>query len=691
MGAGHVMRCLTLADALNAAGAACLFVCREHHGNLSELIKKRGHLVRLLPPPSNDFRSGSMSEHARWLGATWEQDVKETVGAVLSAECTPDWWVIDHYAIDARWERAVLRRAGQRIMVIDDIADRAHECDVLLDQNLMRGMRTRYAPNVPERTKLLLGPEFALVRPVYAELHGRIPARDGPVKRIMVFFGGADRQDLTGRTLDAFLSLKRNDIDLDVVTTGSGQHAQSIRERAGGRSNIHLHADLPTLAPLMAQADLAIGGGGSSSWERLCLGLPTLVVTLADNQRAIANALDERKLVRWLGHEDVVTAAAIGDAMAQLLATGLDGEWSRRCFATVDGRGVDRVVSALTLAADSPLLARHARLADESMLGLGRHRETEPVAAAPAPMAPASGFRAALRMVDTVRWFVVEDRRGTAVGDIHFEHSNDQWDATYCVRQMFADGDVTDSLLKAGVFALRADVPGPIRFGRFGPGRPRRAVQGSAGAVPQMSKSLAITIASSKDSWINAMVPAFVVELVKAGHDTTWVHEACDLPDGEICFLLSFTEILSAELLDRHAHNLVVHESALPTGRGWSPLTWQVLEGTSVIPVALIEAAEEVDSGPIYLEDHIELRGDEIVDDLRRAQASTGDIPACASNSSRPIPAWRWPRPSTPTDRRTDILSTPSPGRWPNAIGCPFGGPTQLAAGIRQRPLPCLG
>jgi len=167
-----------------------------------------------------------------------------------------------------------------RIFAIDDLADRTHDCDQLLDQNLFADMHTRYASKVPEDCRLLLGPEYTLLQPIYAELHDRIPPREGPVRRILISFGGADRDNLTGRALAAFLSLNRPDIDVDVVISGSSLYIHGIREQVAGRDNIHLHSNLPTLAPLMARADLAIGAAGTTAWERVCLGLPGLVVTL---------------------------------------------------------------------------------------------------------------------------------------------------------------------------------------------------------------------------------------------------------------------------------------------------------------------------------------------------------------------------------------------------------------------------
>jgi len=299
-----------------------------------------------LHAPRLGCRSDTASNHSSWLGASWEEDVEETRGAIKAHCGRPDWLVVDHYAIDYRWERA-LRESVGRIMVIDDLADRAHHCDLLLDQNLVGEMDTRYVDRVPLACGLLLGPEYALLDPAYAELRDRASLKDKSVRRILIFFGGVDNRNLTGRALEAVLKLKRQKIEIDVVAAGNGFHYQSLRNQVEGHSNVRLHRNLPTLAPLMAQADLAIGAGGSTSWERLCMGLPTLVVTVAENQLEVAHELNQRRLIRWLGG---VSSATVERFRTEVLGF-INGEsgWIDRQHmeAIVDGRGASRVCEAM--------------------------------------------------------------------------------------------------------------------------------------------------------------------------------------------------------------------------------------------------------------------------------------------------------------------------------------------------------
>ncbi len=334
-GSGHVMRCLTLAQCLQARGDQVLFICADQPGHLGELIAQRGFVVKLLAAGHSVAEAG------------WADDAPQTQ-AVLhgAAGRRADWLVVDHYQLDQRWETA-LRASADRIMVIDDLANRPHDCDLLLDQNLVPGLHERYAGKVPPACRQLLGPEYALLHPVYAELHQHTAPRRGAIRRILAFFGGADSANLTERAIDAFVDVGRPDIHMDVVLGASSRRCEAIAQKVQGHANINLHAGLPSLATLMSQADLALGAGGVSHWERLCLGLPCLVVTLSDNQLAASHELHHLGLIDLLGHHDVVDAQVLTLALKARLDQGLPEEWSKRCMARVDGLGASRVSAAL--------------------------------------------------------------------------------------------------------------------------------------------------------------------------------------------------------------------------------------------------------------------------------------------------------------------------------------------------------
>lgn len=463
------MRCLTLADALRERGVAVMFVCCEHEGHLCDRIAERGIAVSRLKVPCGAAQGDTISAHAVWLGASWREDAEQTWGALEASGARPEWLVVDHYALDHRWESA-LRRSVGRIMVIDDLADRRHNCDLLLDQNLVAGLHTRYADKVPAMCATLLGPEWALLQPVYGELRDRIPPREGAIRRILIFYGGADGANLTGRTIAAFLRLRRPDIDVDVVIAANDPHAAAIREQLTGHANIRLRSGLPTLAPLMARADLAVGASGASSWERLCLGLPSLVVTLSENQRPIADELNRRGLVRWLGHHDEVDEPTIEHALDDLIRHGLDEAWSLSCRAVVDGKGGNRVCAVLTVTADTPLYIRHAQLMDEALLlewanDVTTRRNSfsmEPISAA----THRGWFRSRLRDIDHYRLYIVEAAEGVALGYVRFERKEQAWEVHYALAPPFRGRGIGCRMLEAALLKLRVEERSGLVFGR---------------------------------------------------------------------------------------------------------------------------------------------------------------------------------------------------------------------------------
>ena len=658
IGHGHVIRCLALASGLADRGADVFFVCREHEGNLAGMLEQRGFPVQRLARSA-----GPVPSHkAGWLEQSWTVDAEETMQAVRDKTGSVDWLVVDHYGIGCAWEQA-MRPVASRIMVIDDLADRAHDCDLLLDQNLIASLDSRYTGLVPDACVTLLGPTYAMLQSEYARLHDRIPAREGPVQKILVSFGGADSANLTARAVTAFLSLERADLELLIVVAGAHPQLPSIRQKIVGRKNVRLECDLPTLAPVMAEADIALGASGSTNWERLCLGLPALVVTLAENQVPIAGELHRLGLVRLLGHHNDVDEKRLADALADVTSTDLDGSWSRACSAVVDGRGVDRVLAALSVSNETALRARPSSAADDKNLVPG----------------VAAKFRRCLRAIGDCYSYTIEAVDSTAIGVVTFSRQNDGWNVAFSASPVYRNCDFRRSAVSTALAALWNEA-GPVI--RLHPGVRDIATAANGGAG--LSHSMRISVCSDADSWVNGCVAQMIADWLQAGHAVTWTRDAGNLREGDICFFLSYGRIVNAATLALHKNNLVVHASDLPRGRGWSPLTWQILEGCRRIPVTLFEAAESVDSGPIYAQTWLETSGLELIDELRAGlcrateelcEAFVAEYPASAARGrpQRGKPTFyarRRPRDSrididTPLRDHINLLRTADPDRYP--------------------------
>lgn len=317
IGSGHVMRCLTLADALRDRGDETLFLCREFPGHLCETIAARGHSVRRLPAPKASDANRTAAETADWLGVGWLRDATESKAA-LAAWGDPEWLVVDHYGIDARWE-GILRAHRRRIMVIDDLANRVHDCDLLLDQNLQSGP-DRYASLVPDNCRRTIGPRFALLRPEYAALRATLPARTGQLRRLLVFLGGGDPDNFTSVVLQALGDSALCDrLSLDVVIGAANPHRQAVARLCSELPSARLHIQTSEMAELMAAADMMIGAAGSTTWERCCLGLPAILVSLASNQRENGRQVAACRAAVYLGDStdtDGVKLAAMVSKLA---------------------------------------------------------------------------------------------------------------------------------------------------------------------------------------------------------------------------------------------------------------------------------------------------------------------------------------------------------------------------------------
>lgn len=363
MGVGHVSRCLTLAQALRSRGVESWFICRQHSGHLLAHLGNAGMSVAGLPAPASIAMRGR-EDYAHWLGATQSEDAAQSIAALERAE--PEWLVADHYGLDAEWEHA-LRPHARRLAVIDDLANRAHECNLLLDQNQSdRG--ERYLDLVPADCKLLLGPRYALLREEYAQYRPIARSRDGRVGRVFVFFGGSDPCNLTGVALEALSAPRLRHMNIDVVVGANNPHREQLQRQAADRPGTTIHGPRPHLADLMAHADLAIGAAGTTTWERMCVGLPSLVVSIAENQRPAAAALAQEGLIQYVGAADDVGVAELTAAVDKAVAGTEDlSQQSLRGTLMVDGLGAMRVAECMDPTASGLLRLRSAADSDAAL------------------------------------------------------------------------------------------------------------------------------------------------------------------------------------------------------------------------------------------------------------------------------------------------------------------------------------
>lgn len=423
MGGGHVMRSLALADELRARGAETVFVSAVMAEHLRARVERSGHLLQLIsggskfdPPVQTDWELTLLSTGAQ------EEDARRTIQA-LGGQA--DWIVVDHYLLDRQWQEA-LRSGTRRIMVIDDLANRPHDCDLLLDQTLGRAAAD-YSSFVPSRAKLLLGPRYALLRPEFARERLASLARRrcaGAVRNILISLGMTDIEGVTAEVAHSVLSAAPS-CKFEIVLGSQSPDLNKLSALARKQPAVRLHVDTRHMALLMRDADLAIGASGATSWERCCLGLPTISLVIAENQSLVARSLAEAGAS--------VTCNSLCDLPCHVRSLLHDSDarltMVAAAAAITGGEGVPLVSAAMLGDSErsesdhQPIRIRRATEADSEPLWLWRNDPTTRQASQNSHPVPwpdhALWIKRLLARPD--RHLFIAERSGTPIGMVRFD------------------------------------------------------------------------------------------------------------------------------------------------------------------------------------------------------------------------------------------------------------------------------
>jgi UDP-2,4-diacetamido-2,4,6-trideoxy-beta-L-altropyranose hydrolase len=389
MGTGHLKRCLSLEAALTAAGAQVRFVVRMLDPVAPQMLQSLNCRVHWLAKPGASRPSAEpgpdQPPHAAWAEVNWCQDANETIEAL--DEWAVDWLVVDHYAFDARWHQTVRRALGCKLLVIDDTADRSIDADALLDHNWHTDHQKKYQGRLTQEPHWLVGPRFALLAPVYATAPRY--AFHTEVRSMGIFMGGTDPGAASARALKACrVAGFRGPIE--VVSTSANPLLRELRAACASLPPTQLTLDQPDLAAFFARHDLQIGAGGGATWERCCIGAPTIGLVLSANQSAVVPLLDRQGVLRSARLDGA--ASPDGPLLSQVLRELFqDAETRQRLAqnaqALVDGLGARRVAFSLLI---DTMSLRPARIADAALLHSWRNHpsvravsgNTEPIALA---------------------------------------------------------------------------------------------------------------------------------------------------------------------------------------------------------------------------------------------------------------------------------------------------------------------
>ena len=226
-------------------------------------------------------------------------------------------------------------------MVIDDLANRNHICDLLLDQNFKDSKR--YKGLIPDNSELLLGPKYALLSEDYLTAREEINCTKSPIKRLFIFFGNIDEYNLTNKTVEAIMDINIEFTNIDIVLSKDSPQFLELSSRCKNINEINIHSDLPSLSTLIKDADLSIGAGGSSTWERMCLGLPSAVITIANNQIPLSKKLNDEGLIFLIGSHLDVSKKDISNVILSIMNESDISKLSKRCMNTCLGNGLEKV------------------------------------------------------------------------------------------------------------------------------------------------------------------------------------------------------------------------------------------------------------------------------------------------------------------------------------------------------------
>jgi len=349
IGGGHVMRCISLANKLKLNGATVTFITRSNN-NLIESIQSNGHRLEVIAESSLDKNlSFEHDIYKTWKNEMWEYDALKCNKIINNI--SPQWTIVDHYGLDYKWHRTI-RNATKNIMVIDDIADRKLDCDLLLDQTFLCKY-SKYKNLIPKECKVLLGSKYTLLRDEFRYLRGlaiKKRKKYNGIKKILISFGSMDFENNSEKILSILNQIKwKYNISVDIVFDKNSHNYTNLKQYAKLSSlPVKILSNVKNMSELMLKADIAIGAAGTTTWERCCLGLPSLVLNTASNQRYVVSSLKKNKVIFNIKPPIRSKYSGIEDAIEILQNDkNIYTNMSKSSFAICDGLGSERVASSM--------------------------------------------------------------------------------------------------------------------------------------------------------------------------------------------------------------------------------------------------------------------------------------------------------------------------------------------------------
>ena len=331
IGYGHFMRCMALADTLQK-NFEINFITRSLEGSLISDIQKKGFGI---------FRFYSNSEKINE-----KNDAQKTISLIKKHSGSKNILIVDNYQLSKKWETDV-KPFVHKLIVIDDLSNRSHNCDLLIDQNLHTKVNGLYKGLIPSNCIKLIGPKFSMIRKEFRMMRKSVKPRTFPIKKILVSFGGSDIENQTPVALNSIKKMNGK-INVDVVVGKANKCKKTLKIFCNKNKHFTYYEQIDNIADLMLSSDLSIGSSGSTTWERCCLGLPAIVSISSNDQRDIANSLSRKKCIINLGDVKKLKESSYINVITNLKKNDLRN-MSKNSMSLVDGNGTQRILKHILL------------------------------------------------------------------------------------------------------------------------------------------------------------------------------------------------------------------------------------------------------------------------------------------------------------------------------------------------------
>ncbi len=328
------MRCFALAEVIKNLNFNVYFISKEIKGNIIKNIENDGYKVFTLD--SKAIKSPKQR---------WKIDAAKTTKIIQRFKNEKNLLLVDNYELSKMWETSV-KPVVDKIIVIDDFSNRSHNCNLFIDQNLHTNTKERNKKN-PKNCKKLLGPKYAMLRKEFVESRRTVKRISGKINRILISFGGSDEKNQTLKVIKKIVDEK---INVDVIVGEPNKNKTKIKKICSRMENFTYYQQPKNIAKIMKKADLAIGAGGIITWERCCLGLPSIVSIVSKNQEDMVNAVSRKGCLINLGKAERLTSENYLNAIKNLNSGKLI-RMQKKCMRLVDGKGAERVAKQISLIA----------------------------------------------------------------------------------------------------------------------------------------------------------------------------------------------------------------------------------------------------------------------------------------------------------------------------------------------------